>query len=85
MIRLISGATICGMERRSFKKKSGETSNCYNLHFQYPLSGEKDDGLGCGVCYASIDYVNRHSLSVGAPVLIAVSGFGKDTRFELAE
>lgn len=51
MIKMVSNATVNGLQYRVYKNKDGNMVPGYNVHFGFPLSGEKDAGYGCGVCY----------------------------------
>lgn len=85
MIKMVSNATVNGLQHRIYKNKDGKMVAGYNVHFGYPLMGEKDAGYGCGVCYASADYVKKAGLDIGSAVTVCEVGFGKDAHFEIAE
>lgn len=85
MIKMISNATVNGLQHRIYKKKDGKLVAGYNVYFGYPLMGDNDLGYGCGVCYASADYVKEAGLDLGAPVTVCEVGFGKDAHYEIAE
>lgn len=85
MIKIIGDATVNGLQHCSYKKKDGKLVAGYNVHFVFPLMGDNDSGYGCGVCYASANYVKKAGLVVGAPVSVCEVGYGKDAHYEIAE
>ena len=85
MIKMLSNATVNGLQYRVYKNKDGKMISGYNVYFGFPLMGEKDDGYGCGVCYASADYVKKAGLAVGTSVTVCEMGFGRDAHYEIAE
>lgn len=85
MIKMISNATVNGLQYRIYKNKDGKMVSGYNVHFVFPLMGEKDAGYGGGVCYASADYVKKAGLDLGASVLVCEVGFGRYAHYEIAE
>lgn len=85
MAKIVKNAVVNGLQHLIYKNKDGKMVVGYNVHFGYPLIGEKDTGNGCGVCYASADYVKKASLDIGAPVTVCEVGFGRDAHYEIAE
>lgn len=85
MIKIISNATVNGLQYRVYKNKDGKMLTGYNVHFGYPLVGEKDKGYGCGVCYAREAYVKKAGLELGSPVTVCEVGFGKQAHYEIIE
>lgn len=85
MAKTVKNAVVNGLEFRTYKNKGGKMVFGYNVHFGYPLMGEKDAGCGCGVCYASADYVKEANLDIGSSVSVCKVGFGRDAHYEIAE
>lgn len=85
MAKIVKNALVSGLQYRIYKNKDGKMVVGYNVHFGYPLMGEKDSGCGCGVCYASADYVKKAGLDIGASVTVCEVGFGRDAHYEIAE
>lgn len=85
MAKIVKNAVVYGFQYLIYKNKRGKVVTGYNVHFGYPLMGEKDSGNGCGVCYASADYVKNSGLDIGDSVTVCEIGFGKDAHYEIAE
>lgn len=85
MLKLVNNATVNGLQHLVYKNKNGKMVVGYNVHFGYPLMGDKDNGYGCGVCYASADFVKNAGLQVGSSVTVCKVGFGKDSHYEIME
>lgn len=85
MAKIVKNAVVNGLQHRIYKNKDGKMVIGYNVHFGYPLTGEKDAGNGCGVCYASADFVKKAGLDIGTPVTVCEIGFGRNAHYEIAE
>lgn len=85
MVKNVNNATVNGLQYRVYKNKNGKMVAGYNVHFTYPLTGDKDNGYACGVCFARADYVKNSGLDVGSPVAVCEVGFGKDSHYEIME
>lgn len=85
MVKNVNNATVNGLQHRVYKNKKGNMVAGYKVYFCYPLMGDKDNGYGCGVCYASADYVKNAGLDVGSSVTVCEVGFGKDSHYEILE
>lgn len=85
MVTIVKNAVVNGLQYRIYKNKDGKMVVGYDVHFGYPLMGEKDAGSGCGVCYASADYVKKAGLDIGASVTVCKLGFGRDAHYEIGD
>lgn len=85
MVKTVNNAIVNGLQHRVYKNKNGKMVVGYNVYFGYPLTGDKDNGYGCAVCYASADYVKNAGLEVGSSFTVCQVGFGKDSHYEILE
>lgn len=85
MVKKINNVTVNGLQYRAYRNKNGKMVAGYNVYFVYPLMGDKDTGYGCGVCYATVDYVEKTGLYVGSEFMVCEVGFGKDSYYEILD
>lgn len=84
MIRVISGATICGYNRSSFDR-DGQAIVGYSIYFTYPMIGDYSRGDAVGSLWVSKSYFDSHvsDLEIGNSLSVARLRAGDKSKFQL--